>query len=88
MRPPFRYVQLYSPFYFYPFIEQLFDYFDHERGMEMNVNEMELIEMIRGYSDPARAAVAALEVIVDYLTQHGSFAGQAPADRQESAGTD
>ena len=39
----------------------------------MSNNELELIELIRENDDPERALIVALEVIADYLAQHGSF---------------
>lgn len=53
----------------------------------MNENEMKLIGMIRESDDPTRALTVAVDVITSYLVQHGSSGGQAPADRQELAGT-
>ena len=39
----------------------------------MNDREMELLIMIRENPDPAQAMITALEIITDYLAQHGSF---------------
>lgn len=39
----------------------------------MSNNELELIELIRENDDPERALIVALEVIADYLGQHGPF---------------
>jgi hypothetical protein len=48
----------------------------------MTKNEMELIEMIRGYESPETALAVAIEVITDYLRQLGSsevpFAAEPP----------
>lgn len=53
----------------------------------MNNLECELIGLIRESDDPSRAVCVAIDVITSYLAQHGSFGGQAPADRQGLAGT-
>lgn len=51
----------------------------------MTKNEMELIEMIRGYESPETAIVVAVEIIKDWLKQHGSSEGPAAAGTQECA---
>lgn len=48
----------------------------------MTKNEIELIEMIRGYESPETALAVAIEVITDYLRQLGSSEGQAADDPQ------
>lgn len=45
----------------------------------MTDNEIELLKMIRENDNPGQAAVTAIEVILGYLTQHGSSGGQAAA---------
>lgn len=52
----------------------------------MSNMECELIGLIRESDDPSRALAIAVDVITSYLAQHGSFGGQAPADRQGLAG--
>ena len=53
----------------------------------MNDLERELIGLIRESDEPGRAMMVAAEVISDYLAQHGSSGGQAPAVQQVLAGT-
>lgn len=53
----------------------------------MNLLEQKLIGLIRESDRPGEALMVAVEVITSYLGQHGSFGGQAPADRQGLAGT-
>ena len=38
----------------------------------MTQNEQELIAMIRNHADPELALAAAVEIITDWLRQHGS----------------
>ena len=45
----------------------------------MNENEMELLRLIRENDDPGQAMLVATQTILEYLTQHGSFEGQAVA---------
>lgn len=45
----------------------------------MDVEELELLRMIRENDNPDHAVVTAIEVILEYLTQHGSFEVQAAA---------
>ena len=52
----------------------------------MSNNELELIELIRENDDPERALIVALEVIADYLGQHGSFLICGFADNENNAG--
>lgn len=51
----------------------------------MTRNEKELIEMIRGSADPAKALTVAVEIITEWLKQHGSSEGPAAAETQECA---
>lgn len=52
----------------------------------MSNNELELIELIRENDDPERALIVALEVIADYLGQHGSFLICGFADNENNTG--
>lgn len=45
----------------------------------MDVEELELLSMVRENDNPVQAVVTAIEVILEYLTQHGSFEAQAAA---------
>lgn len=54
----------------------------------MSKNEVELLEIVRENDNPEWAVQVAVEIILGYLAQHGSFAGQAAADLPESCGTD
>lgn len=65
----------------------MFAYHETEGDGTMSNMECELIGLIRESDDPGRALAIAVDVITSYLAQHGSFGGQAPADRQELAGT-
>ena len=38
----------------------------------MSEKELELLELVRGYEDPAEALLIAVQVITSYLEQHGS----------------
>ena len=51
----------------------------------MTDNEMELINMIRNHDDAEHALITATNIIISYLTLHGSYQEQAPACPQESA---
>ena len=46
-------------------------------------NEEELLRMIRENDNPGQAVLTAIDTIFGYLTQLGSFQGQAAADPQE-----
>ena len=50
----------------------------------MNKNEKELIDMIRNNEDPKRAMVIAIDIICQYIAQHGSLQEQPAADLQGS----
>lgn len=50
----------------------------------MRRNEKELLEIIRESDSPERAVKIAVEVILAYLSPHGSSEGQAAADLPES----
>lgn len=43
-------------------------------------DEKELLETIRENDNPGQAVLIAIDTIFGYLTQHGSFEGQAVAD--------
>ena len=45
-----------------------------------NENEIELIKIIRENDNQEQALVTAIEIILDFLTQHGSSEEQASAD--------
>ena len=49
----------------------------------MTDNERELITLIRESDNPDQALVTAVETIILYLKQHGSYQEQAVADLQE-----
>lgn len=51
----------------------------------MTENERELINLIRENDYPEKALSTAIETILLYLKQHGSFQSQAVADLQELA---
>ncbi len=51
----------------------------------MTDNEMELINIIRENDNPEIALVTAVETILLYLKQHGSYQEQAAADLRELA---
>lgn len=51
----------------------------------MTDNEMELINIIRENDNPEIALVTAVETILLYLKQHGSYQEQAVADLRELA---
>ena len=53
----------------------------------MNENETKLIGMIRESDDPGKAIMTAATIISAHLKRLGPSGGQAPADRQELAGT-
>ena len=38
----------------------------------MSKNEMELLELIREHDNPEQALITAVEVVISFLTQHGS----------------
>lgn len=48
----------------------------------MSKNELELMKMVRENDNPEWALQVAIETILGYLGQHGSFGGQAAADLQ------
>ena len=49
----------------------------------MTTNERELIEMIRGSADPEKALTAAVEIITEWLKQHGSSEGPSAVEPPE-----
>lgn len=51
----------------------------------MTRNEQELIEMVRNHKDPELALAAAVEIITDWLRQHGSSGAPSAGDPQEHA---
>ena len=51
----------------------------------MTENEMELIRIIRENDNPEQALAVAVETILLYLKQRGSYQGQAVADLRELA---
>lgn len=51
----------------------------------MTENEMDLIRIIRENDNPEQALTMAVETILLYLRQHGSFQEQAAADLRELA---
>jgi hypothetical protein len=51
----------------------------------MTKNEQELIDIIRTSEDPQKALMVAIDIICQYLTQHGSSQGQPAADPPVSA---
>ena len=51
----------------------------------MTDNEMELIKIIRENDNPEKALTTAVDVILLYLTLHGSSESQASADLQALA---
>ena len=56
-----------------------------ERGDElMNKNEKELIDIIRNNEDPKQAMLTAIDIICQYIAQHGSLQEQPAADLQGS----
>ena len=50
----------------------------------MTDNEFELIKMIRENDNPEEALRTAVNIIIDFLKQHESSEGQAPAFLRES----
>lgn len=70
---------------FYNLIRTSVRYRYHERRLEildLSVNEVELLGIIRENDNPEQALVTAVEVISGCLAQHGSSGGQAAADPQ------
>ena len=56
-----------------------------ERGDElMTKNEQELVNIIRTSEDKHKAMVAAIEIICQYIAQHGSLQELPAADLQGS----
>lgn len=51
----------------------------------MSENEIELINLIRENDNPERALTTAVETIILYLKQRGSFQEQVAVDLQELA---
>ena len=51
----------------------------------MTANEQELINIIRENDNPVQALVSAVDIILSFLKQHGSYQEQAAADLQELA---
>lgn len=51
----------------------------------MTKNEQELLDIIRTSEDPQKAMLTAIDIICQYITQHGSSQAQPAADQQESA---
>ena len=51
----------------------------------MTANEIELINLIRENDNPEQALLTAVDIILLYLTLHGSSEVQAVADLQEFA---
>lgn len=51
----------------------------------MTKNEAELIELIRCHKSPERALGVAVNIILDYLKQHGSSVEQSADSLQELA---
>ena len=51
----------------------------------MTTIEQELIELIRNHSTPDLAFETAIGVILDFLTQHGSYSEASPASLQGPA---
>lgn len=61
---------------------------NRERGVEfMTKNELELLNIIRTSEDPQKAMMIAIDIICQYLEQHGSLQGQPAADPQVLPGT-
>ena len=57
-----------------------------ERGVEpMTRNEYELMYLIRTNDNPQKAVMTAIDIICQYITQHGSSQAQLAADQPESA---
>ena len=46
----------------------------------MTNNEQELIDIIRKSEDPQQAVITAIEIICQYIKQHGSLPAQPAAD--------
>ena len=51
----------------------------------MTNNEQELLSIIRNSDSPSNAIVTATKIILSFLTQHESSAGQVPAVLQAHA---
>ena len=51
----------------------------------MTANEQELINIIRENDNPVQALVTAVDIILSFLKQLGSYQEQAAADLQELA---
>ena len=57
-----------------------------ERGVEpMTRNEYELMYLIRTNDNPQKALMTAIDIICQYIEQHGSLREPPAADQQESA---
>lgn len=51
----------------------------------MTENEMELINIVREQDDPGQALMVAIDTILSYLKQHGSYSKPLPVDPRVSA---